>query len=220
MKEMKTKSVDRVEISDAVIRAEKIINAVKGYLEEMKEKNDNEPSNRMLVAGKVFELDGHLAGAIHCYKQSLALDHENLEAMARLSISLMKAQLNEEALKQAIELYSRSANFTFLSLTSKRSVSSHTVMGDAFRVNNKAASAVGVYKEAWALQKNDRYSAMRYAECLIGEGNLEEGMGILQEVHAEKYGGAALNVVFSRSSMGPLLKDVILESPIFRHEVK
>ena len=196
----------------ALRRADAILSAVSGLKKEFE--GDPTSSQGMLAAGKIHEVEADHLGAAEWYRRAAAVDPGNYEAMARLALSLLKAQQGEAGLAAAMELVREAGEFTFGSLIMGHALSSYTVLGDALRVNGHDDAAEAAYERAFKLQKADSYSAGRYGTALALRGEIEKAAKVLQAIDKDcsVYSAVASGVKLALNDAFtlPAVKDVLL----------
>lgn len=163
-------------MSDVENRATYYIQLLSDCLEIVRAKPSE--SETQLAAGKIYEIADVHQEAISHFEQSVNADCNNFEALARLSLALLKAGRTQEALQYAVELNQKASSFTFLSLGGK-TVSAPAVLGDALQSAGKFELAVEAFREALEVSSEDRYSAAMCAAVLLRLGKTTEAVQLV-----------------------------------------
>jgi tetratricopeptide (TPR) repeat protein len=148
----------------------------------------------LTAAGKIWELSNGMHVAVEFYSRALKVDPHFAEAKARLVINLVRIGRSGEALSHALELAKESPDFRFKTMTGSITISSMTVLGDAYRASGSEKEAIKAYEAAITLEPGDAYSAHRLTELKLHSGQLASATELEEKLDPD-YSKSLLAVV-------------------------
>jgi predicted Zn-dependent protease len=156
--------------------ANSLMNELQKTLAEAGEKINGDDAEAALARGKIFQLSAYLNEAIASFQSALAHDSRLDEARARLAVVQSLAHQPENALATAMELAQGNPGFELKEMTSDRSMTAMTLLGDVLVANNRVDDAMEAYKVAANRYNNDTFAAGRLAQAYLVSGKSQKAI--------------------------------------------
>ena len=167
------------EVAECIAIAEEMIAAESRLVETLS--GDASASDQALACGKVREIANEHSVAEGFYRQALRLAPDDLEALARLAIVVLKQGDTVEGLSLARQLEEADPGYVFRTITGKPATSM-TVLGDALRLNGELSRANEAYQASVERTKGkDGHSLGHLADGLLRARRVDEATAVLEQ---------------------------------------